>query len=92
MQYKFIVDGEWRHDAHLPIVSGNYGEVHTVFVGGESGCFPPILIPEIQPGSNMDVDNEAFQRVVCEPDYGHELFFAAGCVDFNFFFLSFASL
>ncbi|XP_058209242.1 sucrose nonfermenting 4-like protein isoform X1 [Rhododendron vialii] len=63
-QYKFIVDGEWRHDAHLPIVSGNYGEVHTVFVGGEAGCVPPILIPEIQPGSNMDVDNEAFQRVV----------------------------
>ncbi|KAF7145084.1 hypothetical protein RHSIM_Rhsim04G0219500 [Rhododendron simsii] len=63
-QYKFIVDGEWRHDAHLPIVSGNYGEVHTVFVGGESGCVPPILIPEIQPGSNMDVDNDAFQRVV----------------------------
>ncbi|CAI9284786.1 unnamed protein product [Lactuca saligna] len=24
-QYKFIVDGEWRHDEHQPFVTGNYG-------------------------------------------------------------------
>ncbi|KAI3950300.1 hypothetical protein MKW92_022790, partial [Papaver armeniacum] len=59
--YKFFVDGEWRHDESQPSVTGNYGVVNTVLLTRET---EPILNVE-SPGSrsNMDVDNDAFQRV-----------------------------
>ncbi|XP_052190152.1 sucrose nonfermenting 4-like protein [Diospyros lotus] len=63
-QYKFIVDGEWRHDEQQPFVSGNYGPVNIVVLTRESDYGPAILTPQIPAGSNMDVDNEAFQRLV----------------------------
>ena len=72
-QYKFIVDGEWRHDERQPCVSGNYGTVNTVMLSRDSGTVmltrdsgysPTILTPQIPSGSSMDVDNAAFQRVV----------------------------
>ena len=63
-QYKFIVDGEWRHDENQPSMSGNYGTVNTVLLSGESDYVPAILSPQMHSGSNMDVDNEAFQRLV----------------------------
>ncbi|XP_057476323.1 sucrose nonfermenting 4-like protein isoform X1 [Actinidia eriantha] len=63
-QYKFIVDGEWRHDENQPSMSGNYGTVNTVLLSGESDYVPAILSPQMHSGSNMDVDNEAFQRLL----------------------------
>ncbi|GJU07708.1 bifunctional aspartokinase/homoserine dehydrogenase I [Tanacetum coccineum] len=63
-KYKFIVDGEWRHDEHQPFVIGNYGTVNTVFLTREPDYNPAVLSPHINSGSSMDVDNEAFQRVV----------------------------
>lgn len=63
MQYKFFVDGEWRHDEHQPYISGEYGIVNTVLLATEPN-FVPVLPPDIVAGSNMDVDNEAFRRVV----------------------------
>lgn len=69
-QYKFVVDGEWRHDEHQPYIAGNYGTVNTVLVARGSDYRPPMLNPQIPHGSqillgsNMDIDNEAFQRLV----------------------------
>lgn len=63
-QYKFIVDGEWRHDEHQPFESGHYGTVNTIFLSRESVSVPEILGPQMHSGSNMEVDNEAFHRVV----------------------------
>ncbi|TKY54130.1 Sucrose nonfermenting 4 protein [Spatholobus suberectus] len=61
-QYKFFVDGEWRHDEHQPYVSGEYGIVNTVLLATDPN-FVPILTPEMVSGSNMDLDNEAFRRM-----------------------------
>lgn len=63
MQYKFYVDGEWRHDEHQPYISGEYGIVNTVLLGTDPN-FLPVLPPDIVSGSSMDVDNEAFRRMV----------------------------
>lgn len=63
MQFKFFVDGEWQHDDHQPYMSGEYGTVNTVFLTAEPS-FMPGINPLASCGSNMDVDNEAFQRVV----------------------------
>ncbi|KAI8002835.1 Sucrose nonfermenting 4-like protein [Camellia lanceoleosa] len=59
--YKIVVDGKWRHDEHQPFENGNYGTVNTVFLARESDYVPGILNPQMHSGSNMDVDNEAFQ-------------------------------
>ncbi|KAL4564878.1 hypothetical protein LXL04_028953 [Taraxacum kok-saghyz] len=59
-QYKFIVDGEWRHDEHQPFVTGNYGTVNTILLSREPDFNPAVLTS----GSSMDVDNEVFQQVV----------------------------
>ncbi|XP_071737303.1 sucrose nonfermenting 4-like protein [Rutidosis leptorrhynchoides] len=63
-QYKFIVDGEWRHDEHQPYVTGNYGIVNTVLLTREPDYNSAVSSPHMTSGSSMDVDNEAFQRVV----------------------------
>ncbi|KVH89879.1 Cystathionine beta-synthase, core [Cynara cardunculus var. scolymus] len=65
-QYKFIVDGEWRHDEHQPFVTGSYGTVNTVVLAREPDYIPTVLSPQMTCGSSMDVDNEAFQRVVLD--------------------------
>ncbi|KAJ7955063.1 Sucrose nonfermenting 4-like protein [Quillaja saponaria] len=62
-QYKFFVDGEWRHDEHQPYVPGEYGVVNTIFLAGDPN-YIPALSPDLASGSNMDVDNETFRRVV----------------------------
>ncbi|RYR30926.1 hypothetical protein Ahy_B01g055714 isoform D [Arachis hypogaea] len=62
-QYKFYVDGEWRHDEHQPYISGEIGIVNTVLLATDPN-FVPVLNPDIASGSNMDVDNEGFRRVV----------------------------
>ncbi|KAK3038979.1 hypothetical protein RJ639_027464 [Escallonia herrerae] len=64
LQYKFIVDGDWRHDEHQPFVSGIYGTVNTVLLAREADYVSTILSPQMPSGSSMDVDNEAFQRLV----------------------------
>ncbi|KAG8648270.1 hypothetical protein MANES_09G168100v8 [Manihot esculenta] len=61
-QYKFFVDGEWRHDDHQPSVSGNYGVVNTVFLPREPYVDSPVLDLELS-GSNMELD-DAFSRPV----------------------------
>lgn len=63
-QFKFIVDGEWRHDEHQPFVTGNYGTVNTLLLPRESDYNHAVLSPHMTSGSSMDVDNEVFQRVV----------------------------
>ncbi|KAL6526519.1 AMP-activated serine/threonine-protein kinase regulatory subunit [Orobanche gracilis] len=66
-QYKFVVDGEWRHDEHQPFISSNIGTVNTILLTREADHIPPMLSPQMPPsvpGSSMDVDNEAFQRMV----------------------------
>lgn len=67
MQYKFVVDGEWRHDDRQPSITSNLGTVNTILLTMESDYRPAMLGPQVPsagPGSSMDVDNEAFQRVV----------------------------
>ncbi|XP_020576886.1 sucrose nonfermenting 4-like protein isoform X1 [Phalaenopsis equestris] len=63
-QYKFCVDGEWRHDEHEPSVSGSYGIVNILFVSREHDSLTAPLSPGT-PGSgiNMEVDHETFQHV-----------------------------
>ncbi|KAL7178124.1 hypothetical protein ACSBR2_031302 [Camellia fascicularis] len=63
-KYKIVVDGEWRHDEHQPFENENYGTVNTIFLPRESDYVPGILNPQMHSGSNMDVDNEAFQHLV----------------------------
>lgn len=64
MQYKFFVDGEWRHDEQQTCISGEYGVVNTVLLATEPSYAAPLANPEMTPGSSMDVDNEAFRRLV----------------------------
>ncbi|KAF3456191.1 hypothetical protein FNV43_RR00841 [Rhamnella rubrinervis] len=59
-QYKFFVDGEWKHDEHQPFTTGEYGLVNTMLLATD----PNFLPGNVSPGSNMDVDNEAFRRLV----------------------------
>ncbi|KAF3653026.1 Sucrose nonfermenting 4-like protein [Capsicum annuum] len=66
-QYKFFVDGEWRHDERQPFVSGDYGVVNTVFLPRETEAATPELFGSDAPvRSNMDVDND-FLRLDAVP-------------------------
>lgn len=65
-QFKFFVDGEWRHDEHQPFENEayGYGIVNTVFLAPESDMIPPISPDR----SHMDVDDnfaclDAVQRI-----------------------------
>ncbi|CAL5330228.1 unnamed protein product [Camellia sinensis] len=66
-EYKFFVDGEWRHDEHQPFVSGNYGVVNTVFLAREPDVIPAIYTPETPGRSSMDVDNDPFFHLEAVP-------------------------
>lgn len=63
MQYKFYVDGEWQHDEHQPYAAGEYGMVNTVYLGTDPN-YMPVVNQGMPSGSNMDIDDEAFQRLV----------------------------
>ena len=63
-QYKFIVDGEWRHNEHQPFVTGSCGIVNTVFLQGEPDIVPTSFSPESSGRANMDVDNEVITHMV----------------------------
>ncbi|XVF62612.1 hypothetical protein PTKIN_Ptkin09bG0022200 [Pterospermum kingtungense] len=61
-EYKFLVDGEWRHDERLPHKNGEYGIVNTF------DAVPiPTEIPQVQPRlempNNMEVDNGLTHRI-----------------------------
>lgn len=65
MQYKFYVDGEWRHDERQPSVIGSYGTVNTIFVTQEPDSAPMLSSlggPESR--KHMDVDHDSFHHVV----------------------------
>ncbi|THU56521.1 hypothetical protein C4D60_Mb11t18100 [Musa balbisiana] len=63
-QYKFFVDGEWRHDERQPHMVGNYGIVNSLIVTQEPSM-QTILSPETPNNRmNMDVDHENFRHVV----------------------------
>ncbi|KAJ6848271.1 sucrose nonfermenting 4-like protein [Iris pallida] len=63
-QYKFYVDGEWRHDEHQPYVTGNYGIVNTLLLTRDPESIPPILSPGRPVNRTiMEVDNETIRPV-----------------------------
>ncbi|KAL5996032.1 AMP-activated serine/threonine-protein kinase regulatory subunit [Asimina triloba] len=65
-QYKFYVDGEWKHDESQPYVTGTYGIVNTILL--TTAPIPAVLTPDSPaPRSHMDVDNYAIQRVEAVP-------------------------
>ncbi|XP_066366287.1 sucrose nonfermenting 4-like protein [Miscanthus floridulus] len=68
-EYKFFVDGEWRHDERQPTISGEFGIVNTLYLTREFNQINALLSLST-PGSrmNMDVDNENFQRTVTLSD------------------------
>lgn len=57
MQYKFNVDGEWRHDEQQPFVNGSCGVVNTIYIVREPDILPSILNTETPGRSHMEVDN-----------------------------------
>ncbi|CAL5339587.1 unnamed protein product [Camellia sinensis] len=66
-QYKFIVDGEWRHDENEVFVSGNYGVVNTLILLREPDVIHAVYSPETPGISNMDVDHDPFLRLEAIP-------------------------
>ncbi|XP_050218322.1 sucrose nonfermenting 4-like protein [Mercurialis annua] len=60
-QYKFFVDGEWRHDERQPCSTSEYGVVNTVLFTGETN-YNSVIGQEMPLG--MELDNETFRRVV----------------------------
>ncbi|KAM0984968.1 hypothetical protein COP2_012583 [Malus domestica] len=63
-QYKFFVDGEWRHDEHQSYVSGEYGLVN-ILLATDPNLFHPNVTSEMTSGPNyMEGDTEAFKRLV----------------------------
>ncbi|XP_052195617.1 sucrose nonfermenting 4-like protein isoform X2 [Diospyros lotus] len=66
-QYKFFVDGEWRHDENQPFVKGSFGLVNTIFLTREPDVVPAIYSSEMPARSNMDVDNNPFINLEAVP-------------------------
>lgn len=64
MQYKFFVDGEWRHDERQPFVTGEYGIVNTLYLTGDVDPMPSPLSPHTPRNrTTMDVDNDSVVRI-----------------------------
>ncbi|CAI8615456.1 unnamed protein product [Vicia faba] len=66
-QYKFNVDGEWRHDEQQPFATGNYGVVNTIYLVREPDVLPAILSAETPSRSHMEVDNNVFGHAEANP-------------------------
>lgn len=66
-QFKFFVDGEWRHDEHQPFVRGNYGVMNTIFLPRVSDMVPAFISTEMPGRANMDVDNDPFLHLEAVP-------------------------
>ncbi|XP_038720704.1 sucrose nonfermenting 4-like protein isoform X1 [Tripterygium wilfordii] len=62
-QFKFHVDGEWRHDERQSCMISEYGMANTVLVAVDPN-YSPTITSEMPTGSNMDWDNEDFRRMV----------------------------
>ncbi|XP_010528891.1 PREDICTED: sucrose nonfermenting 4-like protein isoform X2 [Tarenaya hassleriana] len=56
-EYKFCVDGEWRHDEHQPFVTGSGGVVNAIIIAGGQDMVPIGLNTETLGRSNMEVDD-----------------------------------
>lgn len=54
MQYKFCVDGVWRHDESQPFITGDYGLVNTILIR-EPDMIPPTYSHQ-PPDMDMDYD------------------------------------
>ncbi|XP_073275209.1 sucrose nonfermenting 4-like protein isoform X3 [Primulina huaijiensis] len=70
-QYKFVVDGEWRHDEHQPFISSNIGTVNTILLNRDSDFHSALLSPQMPHSghvSSMDVDNKALQHMIHSSD------------------------
>lgn len=63
-QFKFIVDGNLRHDEHQPFVSGNGGVVNTVYLAREPDSIPEQFGPQTLDGARMDVDYSSLPVVM----------------------------
>ncbi|GMI80092.1 homolog of yeast sucrose nonfermenting 4 [Hibiscus trionum] len=61
-EYKFLVDGEWRHDERQPHKNGEYGIVNT-FDAQPVPAQTPQLQPRLDVPNNMDVDTGLVHRV-----------------------------
>ncbi|TVU44222.1 hypothetical protein EJB05_03658 [Eragrostis curvula] len=70
-EYKFFVDGEWRHDERQPTVTGDYGVVNTLHLTRDINQINSVLSPSTPGSRAMDVDND-FERVVSLTDGVHQ--------------------
>ncbi|XP_014512201.1 sucrose nonfermenting 4-like protein isoform X1 [Vigna radiata var. radiata] len=66
-QYKFNVDGEWRHDEHQPFVCGDGGTVNTFYLVRQPVILPPIVNGETPGRSHMEVDYDVVGHVEAKP-------------------------
>lgn len=63
MQYKFFVDGEWRHDEHQPYATSEYGIVNTIFLTADPNSVPGTPCSD----NPMEVDDHVRRLVrACE--------------------------
>ncbi|KAI4372483.1 hypothetical protein MLD38_010706 [Melastoma candidum] len=64
-QYKFCVDGDWRHDEHQPFATSEYGIVNTIFLAAaaEPNMVPGSPSPQLPAIPTMDLDNEGSLQV-----------------------------
>uniref|UniRef100_A0ACD5XF23 Uncharacterized protein n=1 Tax=Avena sativa TaxID=4498 RepID=A0ACD5XF23_AVESA len=66
-QFKFYVDGEWKHDEGQPtIMTSEYAVVNTLYLTREFDHINNVLSPSTP--RSMDVDNENFHRNVSLSD------------------------
>lgn len=65
-EFKFFVDGEWRHDESQPSANGHYGVVNTLLLLNNPNTISASYNPET-PRSNMDVDHDPFLRLEAIP-------------------------
>lgn len=63
-QYKFIVDGDCRHDEQQPVVTPTFGTVNNLLLVTGPELLPTAVSPEpLGLGANMDVDHDVIQRM-----------------------------
>jgi hypothetical protein len=72
LQYKFIVDGDCRHDEQQPVVTPTFGTVNNVLLVPGPELLPTAVSPEpLGLRANMEVDHDVFQRVVSTRKHGN---------------------
>lgn len=63
MQYKFYVDGEWRHDEHQPYMTSEFGIVNTTFLTPERNSISAVPGPMLPPFMEVDYNEAAVHLV-----------------------------